>query len=56
MSMTQKQFTEADTEAYYDHEDSLYQSFWDSEGSVHWGYFENLTQVSAKDFIPACKQ
>ncbi|MBW4573027.1 MAG: methyltransferase domain-containing protein [Tolypothrix carrinoi HA7290-LM1] len=53
--MTQNQFTEADTEAFYDNEDSLYKSFWDSEGSLHWGYFENLTEVSAEDFIPACK-
>jgi cyclopropane fatty-acyl-phospholipid synthase-like methyltransferase len=53
--MTKNQFTEADTEAFYDSEDSLYKSFWDSEGSLHWGYFENLTEVSAEDFIPACK-
>ncbi len=45
--MTKSKFTEAETEAFYDAEDSLYRSFWDSEGSLHWGYFENGTQ--AKD-------
>ncbi|WP_293079562.1 methyltransferase domain-containing protein [Moorena sp. SIO3H5] len=51
--MTQK-YTEADTEAFYDHEDSMYRSFWDSEGSLHWGYFENLADARAQDFLPAC--
>ncbi len=27
-------FTERDTEAFYDAEDALYRSFWDSEGSL----------------------
>ncbi|NEO42149.1 MAG: methyltransferase domain-containing protein [Moorea sp. SIOASIH] len=51
--MTQK-YTEADTEAFYDHEDSMYRSFWDSEGSLHWGYFDNLADARAQDFVPAC--
>lgn len=33
-------FTEKDTEQYYDQQDDLYQSFWSSDGSVHWGYFD----------------
>ncbi|MEC4813192.1 MAG: methyltransferase domain-containing protein [Scytonema sp. PMC 1069.18] len=52
--MTQNEFIETNTEAFSDNEDSLYKSFWDSEGSWHWGYFENLTEVSAEDFISAC--
>ena len=34
-------YTEKDTEKYYDSEDSIYQSFWDKEGSCHWGLFKN---------------
>lgn len=52
--MSQSKFTETDTEAFYDAEDSLYRSFWDSEGSLHWGYFLDLTATSVNDFIPAC--
>lgn len=54
--MTQNKFSEADTEAFYDIEDSLYRSFWDSEGSLYWGYFENLTEAKPKNFITACKR
>ncbi|MDF5729293.1 MAG: methyltransferase domain-containing protein, partial [Rhizonema sp. PD38] len=54
--MTQDQFTEADTEAFSDNKYSIYKSFWDLEGSLHWGYFENLTEVSAENFISACKR
>ncbi|MBC6478916.1 MAG: methyltransferase domain-containing protein [Hormoscilla sp. GM7CHS1pb] len=54
--MTKSKFTEAETEAFYDAEDSLYRSFWDSEGSLHWGYFEEETQASAAEFIPACQR
>lgn len=39
--MKLKKFTEAETEAFYDSEDSVYRSFWDEEGSLHWGYFDN---------------
>jgi len=53
--MTQRRFSEVDTEVFYDSEDSLYRSFWDSEGSLHWGYFENLTDVKVEDFITACQ-
>lgn len=31
-------FSEQDTEAFYDREDAKYRSFWDEEGSLHWGY------------------
>lgn len=54
--MTKSKFTEAETEEFYDAEDSLYRSFWDSEGSLHWGYFEKGVLGSAEDFIPACKR
>ena len=30
-------FSEQETEAFYDAEDALYRSFWDSDGSLHWG-------------------
>ena len=45
------QFTEADTERYYDAEDAIYRSFWDQEGSLHWGYFDEATGT---DFLKAC--
>ena len=49
-------YTEAETEKFYDAEDSLYRSFWDSEGSLHWGYFNNLNSTSKDEFLPACKR
>jgi ubiquinone/menaquinone biosynthesis C-methylase UbiE len=45
------QFTEQDTEAFYDAEDELYRSFWDQEGSLHWGLFD---QNTGEDFLEAC--
>ena len=33
-------FSEQETEQYYDAEDVIYRSVWDSDGSVHWGVFE----------------
>jgi ubiquinone/menaquinone biosynthesis C-methylase UbiE len=48
-------FLEADTEAFYDQQDSLYQNFWDKEGSLHWGYFDQLTSPKPADFITACQ-
>jgi SAM-dependent methyltransferase len=45
------QFTEHDTETFYDAEDALYRSFWDSEGSLHWGWFDDTT---GDDFLKAC--
>ena len=44
-------FTEQETEAFYDTEDALYRSFWDSEGSLHWGWFDEST---GEDFLKAC--
>ena len=44
-------FTELETEEYYDAEDVIYRSFWDSEGSLHWGYFDDST---GRDFLKAC--
>lgn len=36
-----KKFTEQDTEKYYDEEDEVYLSFWDSSGVLHWGLFHD---------------
>ena len=44
-------FSEQDTEAFYDAEDALYRSFWDREGSLHWGWFDENT---GDDFLAAC--
>lgn len=44
-------YTEQDTESFYDAEDALYRSFWDSEGSLHWGWFDEST---GEDFLKAC--
>ena len=44
-------FSEQDTEAFYDAEDVLYRSFWDREGSLHWGWFDEGT---GNDFLAAC--
>ena len=44
-------FTEQETEAFYDAEDALYRSFWDDEGSLHWGWFDEET---GEDFLLAC--
>ncbi|NES23760.1 MAG: methyltransferase domain-containing protein [Symploca sp. SIO3E6] len=54
--MDQSKFKETDTEEFYDAEDSLYRSFWDSEGSLHWGYFLDLAVTRVEDFIPACQR
>ena len=44
-------FIEQDTEAFYDAEDAIYRSFWDDQGSLHWGYFDAST---GEDFLKAC--
>jgi ubiquinone/menaquinone biosynthesis C-methylase UbiE len=44
-------YTEQETETYYDSEDAIYRSFWDEDGSVHWGYFDDTT---GGDFLTAC--
>ena len=54
-------FSESETEAYYDAEDALYRSFWDAEGSLHWGVFEEDPE-SGQDgrirdaFLTACSR
>ena len=45
------QFTEQDTESFYDAEDAIYRSFWDDQGSLHWGFFDSGTGL---DFLKAC--
>lgn len=40
-----KQFTEKDTENYFDEEDEVYLSFWDSNGTLHWGLFQDDEDV-----------
>ena len=54
--MVKTKYTERETEQFYDREDDLYRSFWDSEGSLHWGYFEDVTLTSRDEFLPACKR
>jgi ubiquinone/menaquinone biosynthesis C-methylase UbiE len=44
-------FTEGDTERFYDGEDAVYRTFWDEEGSLHWGIFDSST---GDDFLKAC--
>ena len=46
-----RKFTEQHTESYYDSEDAVYRSFWDTEGSLHWGFFDDST---GPDFLKAC--
>ena len=48
-------FSEQETEEFYDAEDALYRSFWDSEGGLHWGWFEREVGPQVKeDFLSAC--
>ena len=47
----QSKFTEQDTAAFYDGEDAVYRSFWDDQGSLHWGFFDTSTGL---DFLKAC--
>ena len=48
--MSTSQFTERETESYYDAEDTVYRSIWDADGSVHWGVFDEST---GSDFLKA---
>lgn len=34
-------YTEKDTEDFYNEEGEIYRSFWDENGSLHWGLFKN---------------
>jgi len=49
-----KQFTEKDTESYYDEEDKIYLTFWDKNGSVRWAIFEN--ENDEKDYVKASQK
>ena len=44
-------FIEQDTAQFYDSHDALYREFWDKEGSLHWGVFDDST---GNDFLTAC--
>ena len=44
-------FTEHETEVYYNAEDAVYRSFWDTEGSLHWGIFDDTT---GDNFLEGC--
>ena len=44
-------FSEQETESYYDAEDAIYRTVWDEDGSVHWGYFDDMTGT---DFLKGC--
>ncbi len=48
--MSTSQFTERETEVYYDAEDVVYREIWDPNGSVHWGVFDEST---GSDFLKA---
>ena len=51
MQRMSSQFTEKETESYYDAEDAIYRAVWDEDGSVHWGLFDEST---GQDFLAAC--
>ena len=58
-SPSPSRFSERETEEYYDAEDALYRSFWDAEGSLHWGVFHAggppEDEAAARDsFLAAC--
>jgi ubiquinone/menaquinone biosynthesis C-methylase UbiE len=60
-SQSPSRFSERETEEYYDAEDALYRSFWDAEGSLHWGVFagqrEPAADTDAKSgFLEACSR
>lgn len=48
-------FTENDTKKFYDEHDNFYRTFWDKEGSHHWGIFEKTPTIYDSDtFERAC--
>ena len=49
-------FSEAEIGAFYDTEDESYRQFWDADGSLHWGYFDDLANVTPGDFQRACQR
>ncbi len=58
-SPSPSRFSERETEEYYDAEDALYRSFWDAEGSLHWGVFD-APEVPGREvresFLTACSR
>ena len=42
-----RKFTEGAAESYYDSEDEVYRSCWDTEGSLHWGLFDESSGPAA---------
>lgn len=52
---TGHRFSEQETEQYYDAEDVIYRSVWDSDGSVHWGVFsgEPIADAQVRDAFRA---
>lgn len=46
---------ETQAEEFYDREDATYRSFWDSSGSLHWGYFADLHEMDPESFPAACQ-
>ena len=61
LSESRFRFSESETEAYYDAEDALYRSFWDAEGSLHWGVFEKDPVADGNaairgNFLNACNR
>lgn len=60
-SRNPSRFSERETEEYYDAEDALYRSFWDAEGSLHWGVFGSPEEPGSgpsvrEDFLEACSR
>lgn len=48
--------TERQVEDFYDREDEVYRSFWDSSGSLHWGYFDDLEDRDPDRYPAACQR
>ena len=60
-SPSPSRFSERETEEYYDAEDALYRSFWDAEGSLHWGVFNSPEEPGSahevrEGFLNACSR
>jgi len=47
---------ERQVEDFYDREDKIYRSFWDSSGSLHWGYFDDLSESDPACYPAACQR
>jgi ubiquinone/menaquinone biosynthesis C-methylase UbiE len=51
-----EQYQEKQVEEFYDRQDIVYRSFWDSSGSLHWGYFADLSETDPADFPEASQR